>query len=280
MKTLKRYYAISGRVVEEQASMLPATNDLKKPRGVRKAGASSERKIKNNEKSSALRLARELACNMRPGDALISCKYDAEHYPGAPSAKDNVPGSPGFDAAAADLRRFLRKLRRLYRRQTGRALRGFWETANWHPDSDGGHASRLHQHLVIPSDAVAMVRQLWPEFGGVGTVNVKDLNTDPDRTALAEYLVGNVAGRLPRMKGWSCSRGLDRPVLSEPEEIRSVDELRPPPGAIIKGVREVQNEDGLVVGKYFRYVLPAPPKVRGGQIVMPRPPKRGGKRDG
>ena len=112
----------------------------------------------------------------------------------------------------------------------------------------------------------------------IGTVIVKDLDSDPDRTTLAEYMVGNVHGKLPGQKGWSGSRGLAQPVLSEPEEIQSVDELAPPPGAVIKDVREIQDEDGLVIGKYIRYVLPVAPRLRGGQIIMPRAPKRGGHR--
>ena len=278
MKKLMKYYVISGRTVEEQASLLSSKADRKKPRGIRRAGSSSESKIKANERSSVQRLARGIACNFSAGDGFVTLKYDASHYPGSQNAAENVPGSEGYEKAAGDLTRFLRKLRSLYRKQTGKALPGFWETANWNPKKEGGRPARLHQHLVIPSDAVWMVRALWPAFGGEGTVIVKDLDSDPDRTRLAEYMVGNVHGKTPGMKGWSGSRGMDKPVLSEPVEIDSVDELQPPKGAVIKEAREITDEDGIVVGKYLRYVLPAPPKYRGGQIVLPRAPKRGGKR--
>lgn len=280
MKRLMRYHVITGRVVEEVASMLSSTADRKKPRGTRRAGASSAAKIKANERSSTLRLARGIAANFKAGDAFLSLKYDAAHYPGSLNPADNVPGSEGYTRAEEDLTRFLRKLRTAYRKQTGAALKAYWETANWHPANDerGGHPSRLHQHLVVPSDAVELARRLWPAFGGEGTVNVKDLDSDPDRTRLAEYMVGNVHGKLPGTKGWSGSRGMDKPVLSEPEEIRSIDEIQTPPGAVIKAVREITDEDGIVVGKYLRYVLPTAPRIRGGQIVMPRAPKRGGKR--
>lgn len=278
MKTLMKYYVISGRTVEEQASLLSSKADRKKPRGIRRAGSSSESKIKANERSSVQRLARGIACNFSAGDGFVTLKYDASHYPGSQNAAENVPGSEGYEKAAGDLTRFLRKLRTAYRKQTGKTLPGFWETANWNPKKEGGRPARLHQHLVIPSDAVALARAIWPAFGGEGTVIVKDLDSDPDRTTLAEYMVGNVHGKLPGQKGWSGSRGLAQPVLSEPEEIRSVDELAPPPGAVIKDVREIQDEDGIVVGKYIRYVLPVAPRLRGGQIIMPRAPKRGGHR--
>ena len=276
MKKLMKYYVISGRTVEEQASLLSSKADRKKPRGIRRAGSSSESKIKANERSSVQRLARGIACNFSAGDAFLTLKYDASHYPGSQNAAENVPGSEGYEKAASDLTRFLRKLRSLYRKQTGKALPGLWETANWSPRRQA--PARLHQHLVLPSDAVVWARALWPAFGGEGTVIVKDLDSDPDRTTLAEYMVANVNGKLPGQKGWSGSRGLRQPVLSEPEEIQSVDELAPPPGAVIKDVREITDEDGLVIGKYIRYVLPVAPRLRGGQIIMPRAPKRGGHR--
>ena len=278
VKKLMRYHVITGRVVEEVASLLSSRADRKKPRGVRRAGASSLAKIKANEKSSVRRLARGIAANFSAGDAFATLKYDAAHYPGSLNAAENVPGSEGYTRAEDDREKFLRKLKRLYRKQTGKTLKAYWETANWHPADDGGHASRLHQHMVLPSDAVELARRLWPEFGGEGTVNIKDLDSDPDRTRLAEYMVGNVHGKLPGAKGWSGTRGMDKPVLSEPEEIGSVDEIQPPPGAVIKEVREVTDEDGLVIGKYLRYVLPVAPKIRGGQIVLPRANKRGEKR--
>ena len=280
MKTLMKYHVISGRVVEEQASMLSSKADRKKPRGVRRAGASSEAKIRANERSSTLRLARGLANNFRAGDAFVTLKYDTEHYPGSLSPAENVPGSGGYLRAEDDLSRFLRKLRAAYRKKTGGTLRAYWQTANWHPNDSGGHPSRLHQHLVLPSDAAELARKLWPAFGGEGTVIIKDLDSDPDRTRLAEYMVGNVHGRLPGQKGWSGTRGMDKPVFSEPVEIDSVDELQPPQGAVIKEVREITDEDGLVVGKYLRYVLPEAPRMRGGQIIMPKPKKRGGRKRG
>lgn len=276
MKKLMKYYVISGRTVEEQASLLSSKADRKKPRGIRRAGSSSESKIKANERSSVKRFARGMACNFSAGDGFVTLKYDASHYPGSQKAAENVPGSEGYERAAGDLTRFLRKLKRLYRKETGKTLKAFWQTANWSPRRKA--PARLHQHLVIPSDAVELARRIWPEFGGEGTVIVKDLNSDPDRTALAEYMVGNVHGKLPGQKGWSGSRGMEQPLLSDPEEIDSIDELTPPPGAVIKDVREITDEDGIVIGKYIRYVLPVAPRLRGGQIILPRPPKRGGHR--
>ncbi len=278
MKKLMKYYVISGRTVEEQACLLSSKADRQKPRGVRRAGSSSAAKIRANERSSVQRLARVIGCNFQAGDGFVTLKYDAGHYPGSMSPGENVPGSEGYEKAAGDLTRFLRKLKAAYRKVTGKKLEAVWQTANYSPRRQA--PARLHQHIVIPSDAVELARSIWPLFGGEGTVIVKDLDGDPDRTRLAAYMVENVSGRTPGMKGWSGSRGLAQPVLSEPEEIGSVEELEAPKGAVVREVREVTDEDGLVVGKYLRYVLPEAPRLRGGQIVMPRTRKRGGRREG
>lgn len=276
MKRLMKYYIVTGRVIEEVATPLSTKAVRKKPRGVRRAGASSAAKIKANERSSMMRLARGIGANFQAGDGFLTFKYDGAHYPGSMSPGENVPGSEGFEKAEQNLSRFLSKARTQYRRETGKPLRAYWETANWSPRRDA--PARLHHHLVVPSDAVELCRKLWPRYGGEGTVIVRDLDSDPDRTRIASYMVANVNGEAPGKKAWSGSRGMDKPVLSEPVEIDSVEEVQAPAGAVIKEVREVTDEDGLVVGKYMRYVLPTAPKLRGGQIVMPRAPRRGGHR--
>lgn len=276
MKKLMKYFIVSGRVVEEQISLLSSKAVRKKPRGVRRAGGSSERKILRNETESGKRLARVVECNFSAGDGFLTLKYDVGHYPGGQNHAENVPGSEGFEKAESNLGSFLRKLRTAYRKSTGKPLMAVWQTANRSPKRQA--PARLHHHLVVPADAVELARKLWPAFGGEGTVIAVDLDQDPDRSRLAAYMVANVNGRLPGMKGWSGSRGMAKPVVSEPEEVRSVDEMQPLKGAVIKEVRELTDEDGLVIGKYQRYVLEEAPRIRGGQIVLPRPPKRGGRR--
>ena len=91
MKTLMKYYVISGRTVEEQASLLSSKADRKKPRVIRRAGSSSESKIKANERSSVQRLARGIACNFSAGDGFVTLKYDASHYPGSQNAAEKKP---------------------------------------------------------------------------------------------------------------------------------------------------------------------------------------------
>ena len=65
MKTLMRYHVITGRVVEEVASLLSSRADRKKPRGVRRAGSSSEAKIKaNTDYSDRIAFGRKCLMNV------------------------------------------------------------------------------------------------------------------------------------------------------------------------------------------------------------------------
>lgn len=262
MKKLMEYKIISGRTVETRRSWLPIGTTYQKPRGTRKAGTSSLKKIRANERERIRNLARLINCNYGAGDGFLTLKYDDAHYP-----KDL-----SYETAEEDLKRYLRKLRTIYRRTTGRALKAIWITANWSPRRQA--QARLHQHVVVTSDAVEIARKLWQEFGGVGTVIAAELNDEGDYTALASYLVANVHGRPAGENGYSCSRGMARPIYTEPVEVDDVEDVQPDYGAVVKDVEETKDEDGRVVGKYQRCVWKTAPRVRGGQIVLPKRNRR------
>lgn len=278
MKRRMKYYVISGRVVEEKRSWLSTDPQYRKPRGTRRAGASSERKIKANEKSSVKALARILNCNCRPGDAFLTLKYDAGHYPGSSRAEENVPGSEGYTHAERILDRYLRKVRAEYRKETGRSPLYVRVTANWSPHRDA--PARLHHHLVLPADAFEIARRLWQSFGGEGTVMLRELDSRGDYSDLAAYLAANVHGGQAGKKHWSCSRGMEKPIITEPEEIDDIEDVQAIPGGIVKDVEETKDEDGRVIGKYMRCLLPARPTVRGSQIILPKPKRGGHRREG
>ena len=258
MKKLMEYKIISGRTVETRRSWLPIGPTYRKPRGTRTAGSSSLKKIKANERERKRNLARLINCNFGTGDGFLTLKYDDAHY----------PEDLAYETAEKDLKRFLRKLRTVYRRETGNALKSISITANWSPRRQA--PARLHQHLVIPADAVEIARKLWPEFGGAGTVIAADLNDEGDYTALASYLIENVHGRPAGKNSYSCSRGLAKPIYTEPVEVEDVEDVQPDYGAVVKDIEETRDEDGRIVGKYQRCVWKQPPKIRGGQIVLPR----------
>lgn len=257
MKKLMEYMIVSGngRIVEKRRSWMPVRQkgEPKPTRGVRKAGASSEKKIKANETESARELARAINSTVQAGDLWIALKYDNEHLP------------ESYEEAADDMSRFLRVLRREYRRRFGELPWLFWVTANWKPEKNGeGRPARLHQHMLAPANALELIRELWKGGG----INIELLDNRVDHSDIAFYMVGNVHGR-PGKKKWHASRNVGRPVYTEPVEVQDVEGVQPEKGAVIKEHIATTDEDGRVVGSYLRCVLPEPVKVRGGQIVMP-----------
>lgn len=262
MKKLMEYKIISGGgyIVETRRSWMPVrqAGEPKPTRGIRKAGASSEKKIKANETESARALARAINCTVQAGDLWVALKYDNEHLP------------ESYEEAEADMTRFLRVLRREYRKQHG-ALPWFFDvTANWKPEKNGpGRPARLHQHIVAPADALELIRDLWKGGG----INIELLDNRRDHSDLAFYMVGNVHGR-PGKKKWHASRNVKRPTYTDPQPVNDVEDVQPEQGAVIKEHQTTVDEEGHVVGSYLRCVLPAPVKVRGGQIVIPGRRKR------
>lgn len=260
MKKLMEYKIISGRTIETKRSWLSIGPTYKRPRGTRKAGTSSLRKIKANERECVRNLARLINCNYTAGDGFTTLKYDDQHYPAS------------YETASEILTKFIRKLRTQFRKESGQNLFVISETANWSPHRQA--PARLHHHIVIPSAAVELTRKLWPQFGGMGTVNVKDLNDEGDYSGLAAYMIENVHNRPAGENKYHASRGMARPIITEPVEVDDVEDIQPDYGAIVKDIQETRDEDDRVIGKYQRCVLPKPPKVRGGQIILQKNTRR------
>lgn len=253
MKKLMEYKIISGGcVVETRRSWMSVRQqgEPKPTRGVRKAGNTSEKKIKANETESARELARAVNCTVKAGDLWVTLKYDEEHLPGS------------YEEACADMSRFLRIIRREFRKIFGRLPYLFWVTANWSPKRQA--PARLHQHLVIERESLELLGQLWKGGG----LNIELLDGRADHSDLAFYMVQNVHGQ-PGKKKWHASRNVGRPIYTEPVPVEDVEDVQPEKGAVIKEHATTTDEDGRVVGTYLRCVLPEPVKVRGGQIVIP-----------
>ncbi|MBR1689386.1 MAG: hypothetical protein IJ713_01270 [Oscillibacter sp.] len=264
MRKKMEYKIISGRTVEIRRSWMTADPSQRRPRGTRRAGASSLKKILANERETVLKLGRIINCNFSgaDGDAFVTCKYTAEMRPGS------------YEDARKIFGRFLDRLRREYRRKTGKALAAVWVTANWSPKGD--HAAAAHHHAVMPSEAVELVRKLWPRYGGIGTVGISDLRDQGDFTSVAAYMLANVRGRPANERKWSCCRGMERPIYTEPVEVSDIEGVQPLPGSVIEDVGRSEDEEGNVIGSYLRCRLDRPPKVRGGQIVFERRGRRRG----
>ena len=262
MRQLMQYRIISGRTVETRRGLFSIGPTYRKPRGTRRAGASSLQKIKANEKSCELQCARKVNANFRAGDGYLTLKYDDAHYP-----KDL-----SYETAEQNMGKFLRKLKKEYTKRTGQKQAAVWVTANWSPEKQ--QPARLHHHIIVPSEAIEIARKLWAEFGGIGTVWIKELNDEGDYSKLAYYMVENVRGLPAGKQRWHCCRGMAESITTELEPVDDVENLQPDPDSVVKDVQETKDEDGRVIGKYMRCVWKEPPKVRGGQVVMPWKRKR------
>lgn len=255
MKKLMQYFIISGQVIETRRSYLSVRSG-RRTRGTRRAGSSSARKISANEKQEALRLGRILNANFGEGGYLVTLKYSSGRLPGS------------YEELCANGEKLMRKLRLLCRKQ-GSELKRVLVNANWSPKRNA--PARFHHHVVINEIPLGLLRQLWPE----GEMDVRTLKRG-DLTGLAAYLCQNVKAEGKKM--WSPSRGLEKPVFSEPVPVDGVDGILAPAGATDVYQEPTYDEDGRQVGAYMRCTLPDKPRMRGGQIILPRPPKRGGHR--
>lgn len=257
MKKLMQYHIISGPVIETRRSYL-TVQTVRKTRGTRRAGASSAKKINLNEKQEALRLARLLNANFFEGGYLVSLTF----------SPDRLPES--YEALCETGEKLMRKLRALCKKQ-GVELRRVLIPANWSPKED--RPARFHLHLVVNEIPLDLLTRLWPKE----EIDIKGLRRG-DMTNLAVYLYRNVKTEAAGGKHWRPSRNLAKPVYSEPQEVHSPEGIEAPAGAVDIYQEPTRDEDGRVVGSYLRCTLREPPRIRGGQIVLPRAPKRGGKR--
>lgn len=266
MRVPMEYKIISGSVVEVKRTWMNALPNVKKPRGTRIAGNTSLRKIKQNEIEKKKQLARILNANIEKGWNFATFKYDDEHLPA------------DYNALKESGKKFLRDFRTAFKAAYGRNPRYIWTNANWKPlkDGRGDCPARLHHHLVVEPCSWDMLRELWPTPNGV---SIEPIDGRADHTALAKYLVDNVHGLERGQCVWTTSRGnLLKPIYTEPEPVSDIESIEIIPTARQTAFERLDDEDGRTVSTYVRCILPCKPTVRGRQIILPRPPKRGGQK--
>lgn len=267
MRIAMEYKIISGSVVEKKRTWMTVKSDVKKFRGTRIAGNTSERKIRQNEIERKKQLARTLNCNIEKGWSFATLKYDDEHLPA------------DYAALQESGKKFLRNFRAEFKAEYGRNPRYVWVNANWKPPKskmDEGRPARLHHHLVVEPCSWDLLRKLWPVQNGV---SIEPIDSREDHTALANYLVDNVHGLERGQCVWTTSRGnLLKPIYTEPEPVSDIESIEIIPTARQTAFERLDDEDGRTVSTYVRCILPCKPTVRGRQIILPRPPKRGGRK--
>ena len=257
-KKLMEYHIISGSVIETRRSYLPVRNGAKKARGTRRAGASSAKKILANERQEALRLGRLLNANFGDGGYLVTLKYNDARLP------------QDYETLCVNGSKLMRKLNTLCKKQ-GTELKRVLINANFNPRYQ--RPARLHHHLVVNEISLDILRKLWPE----DQLQVTSLQKG-DLTQLASYLVANVSDIGVGKKRWYASQNLEKPVFSEPVEVKDMDGIEIPAGALQTVQQPTYDEEGRQIGSYMRCLLPAKPIIRGGMIKIPKPAKRGGKK--
>lgn len=261
------YKIISGSVVEIKRTWMNARPNVKKPRGQRIAGNTSERKIKQNEIEKKKQLARLLNANLEKGWIFVTFKFDDEHLPA------------DYSGLKESGKKLTRAIREEFKKTEGRNPKLFLVNANWEPEKSGkgeGRPARLHHHIVMEACSWDMLRQLWPTVNGV---SIEPIDGRKDHAALAKYLVDNVHGLERGQCSWSTSRGnLAKPIYTEPEPVENIEDIQLIPTASQTAFERLDDEDGRPVSTYVRCILPCKPTIRGRQIILPRPPKRGGRK--
>ena len=240
MKALMRYRIKSGRVIEKRDALMEVSLDPEsrrvRPRGKRR-GKSLASQIERNMREAVKRLARVLNCNFRGGDVLLTLKY----------APDRLPKSKG--EAKREVRNFLRRLDRAYRRATGRKLRWVLVTAD--RSARTGEEVRVHHHIVMDPVAWELIARHWPD----DQFSFRRLDNSGDYTAIALYMVRNT-GYQRGERSWSCCQGLEQPVFFPPEPVRGAGSFQVPREARVMEREVREDEESGFRGAYIRYVMP------------------------
>lgn len=229
------YKIISGRTVEVRRCWMAVKRTAAR-RGMR-VSKSGLRKISANEQEAVKRLAREINCNFSGGDLWVTLSYDNEHLPDS------------MESAKGEREKFLRTLRRKYKKATSTELRYIIATSG--KDSKTGEPVRLHHHLLLPRDCEELIRGLWPSEDDVC---VRHLDNRGDYTGVARYIVSNTdTGEDGGKKRYTCSKNLKKPVYTEPVEVREDERVRIPRDCSLKEKVDLVDEDTGRSSLYVRY---------------------------
>lgn len=247
MRTLMEYKIISGRTVEIRRTMMTFREKGKRVRrGTRVKGRTSLRKILANEREAVKNLARIINCNFKQGDMWITLTYP----------EDRLPASRA--EAEADKERFLRECRRAYRKATGKGLRYVIAIAD-RDGQTGEETRRIHLHFVMDALAYEVIASLWP----AEDLTYRRLDGRGDYTGIARYMVKN-AGPANGKKRWSSSKGLMKPIYTEPVPVTEKEKrqrIRVPGNVSFKGREEYTDDETGMRSEYVRYTKPRIPEA-------------------
>ena len=235
MRMLMEYKIIAGRTEEIRRVMMDrGRQHFRRNTRIRKR--SSLLKIMQNEREAVKRLARVLNCNFGAGDLWVTLTYAEE------------PGS--WEAAEQELKKFLRKLKRSYERETGEKLRYVYSHGR---KGHEGEDVRIHHHLVLPAMPYELITSIWP----ADDVTYRRLDGRGDYTGVARYMIQNAGHDVPGAQKYHPSRGLAQPIYTEPVPVfKTSERIRVPRGARIQERTEYQDAETGMFGAYVRYTRP------------------------
>lgn len=261
MAFMAEYKIISGRSVEVRRCWISGRKgEGKQKRLPRKAGSSSLKKILRNEQESVRRLARTINSNFTRGDIFITRKYSNANLPAC------------LEEAEEEFKKLMRKVKDSFKKQTGKSLKYVWNASDRDPKT--GAKVRVHCHCVMNAVAYELLLSM---ISDKDELEYAYLDNRGDHTALAVYMIGNGKSETANKKKWHSSRGLEKPVITEPEAIEEICEIEAPAGAEIReNTVNIDQETGAA-NAYLRFVLPEKPVIKGSTVYLPKV-KRGGRK--
>ena len=226
------YKIIAGPVEEIRRAMMPTNREGRRARRGAKAKKSSIKKILRNEINAVKSLARLLNCNFACGDLWVTLTFAGEE-------------EISWETAQTLFGRFLRRLRESYRKKTGSNLRYVYAEGRKSGELD----ARPHYHIVLPAMDYEMLCALWPQEA----ITYRRLDGRGDYTGVARYMISNARGEEGKKK-YHPSRGLKKPVYTEPVPVYAGSKIRLPKNVSIREQTEVRDDESGFYSAYVRYV--------------------------
>lgn len=212
----------AGPVGEKTKYWVPGERPPRSERRIR----SEIHKQEENEASSQKCVARLIHANFRDEDYLLTLRYDdlslAKLGEGL-SAESEDRLTCLFFAAHHQLKLWLRRVRRATEKE-GIPFRYLAITSDMDPKT--GEYKRLHHHVIVNREALALCLSLWKN----GSTHKGHLWKGLDKTDLARYLLAQVRRMKENQMKYIPSRNLTRPKPKD-RIAKSDAEVRLPRGA-------------------------------------------------
>lgn len=231
MLALMEYKIIAGPVEEIRRAMMPTNREDRRVRRGTRAKKSSIKKILRNEINAVKSLARTLNCNFVCGDLWLTLTFPEEEI--------------SWETAQTVFGRFMRKLRASYRKVHGKNLIYVYAEGRKSGELD----ARPHYHIVLPAMDYELICALWPKEA----VSYRRLDGRGDYTGIARYMISNARGEEGKKK-YHPSRGLEKPIYTEPVPVYVHSKIKLPKDASIREQTETRDEESGFYSAYVRYV--------------------------